>query len=386
MSDIKILKWLLGRIRRRIPLLVLLVLTTAGSALFSVFLALGTREVINGATSRDPEIFLKACGLQLSIIAGILVCTALSRYLSSRLTSDLDRDWKKSLFRDLLHGEYASVCTYHSGELINRLNNDVRILDDGIAYVAPNAVSLVVRLVAAMATLFAMAPELTGILIVLGIAAVLVTGFIRKRLKELHRRASESEGRVLSFLQEHLEKLLVVQAMDLSDHVEGRADILMQERYDIQRRRRRVTVATNTCVNVMFRLCGFGALVWCGFGLLHSTMDFGTLSAVTQLVSQLQVPFANLSGILPQYAAMLSAAERLKELEQIRPQEEETVADVDACYEAMTGFRTEALTFAYEEENILEQVSVTFPKGSFCAITGPSGIGKSTLLKLMLGV
>ena len=386
MAEIHTLKWLMKRIRRRIPMLAILILSNAGSALLSVVFALGTRGVINSATGCSLEAFWRACGLQFAIITGIIVCTALSRYLSARLTDELDRDWKKSLLQGLLHGEYSEVSAYHSGELINRLNNDVRILDEGIVSAIPNLISLVVRLVSAMFTLFAMEPGFTAVLVGVGAVAVVVTGLIRRSLKTLHRKVSESEGKVLSFLQESLEKLLVVQAMDLSDQVEQRSDSLLKERFAIQRRRRRVTLAANTCVSIMFYLCGFVTLVFCSYGLLHGTMDFGTLTAVTQLVSQLQAPFVNLSGFLPKYAAMLAAAERLMELEHIMPQEDASIEDVEAFYREMTGFTAEALSFGYEDEHILEDVCFTLPKGSFSAITGPSGIGKSTLLKLMLGI
>ena len=367
-------------------MLALLIFSNAGSALLSVVFALGTRGVINSATGGSPETFWRACGLQLAIITGIVLCTALSRYLSAKLTDELDRDQKQSLLHGLLHGEFSEVSAYHSGELINRLNNDVRVLDEGIVNAIPNLISLVVRLVSAVITLFAMEPAFTAVLVGVGAVAIVITGVIRRHLKTLHRRASEADGKVLGFMQESLEKLLAVQAMDLSDQVERRSDRLLLERFSIQRRRRRVTLAANTCVSVMFYLCGFVTLVFCGFGLLHGTMDFGTLTAVTQLVSQLQAPFVNLSGFLPKYAAMLAAAERLMELEHIVPQEESSIGDVGEFYETMTGFSAEALSFGYEDERILEHVSFDLPKGTFSAITGPSGIGKSTLLKLMLGI
>lgn len=280
MAEMKTLSWLLKRIRRRLPLVLVLILANAGSALLSVMFALGTREVINSAIEGGRELFLKACGLQLSIIIGTILCTTVSRYLTAKLTDELDRDWKKRLLHGLLQGSYSEVSAYHSGELINRLNNDVRVLNEGIVTAIPNLISLVVRLLSAMVTLFAMAPGFTAVLVAAGLVVILVTGLIRRKLKTLHRKVSESEGRVLGFLQESLEKLLVVQAMDLSEQVERRSNSLLTERFGLQRRRRWVTLTANTCVSVMFYLCGFVTLVWCSFGLLQGTMDFGTLSAM----------------------------------------------------------------------------------------------------------
>ena len=386
MAELQTLRWLLRRNKRQLPLLVLLLLANAGSSILSVFFALGTKGVINGAISGERDIFLRACLIQFCLVVSILLLATLKRYLGPKLTDDLDKAWKQKLFHNLLQGEYAAVSKYHSGELINRLNNDIRTLNDGLVGAIPNLVAMVVRLVAAMATLFVMEPKFTAVLVVIGVAAVFVTGIVRKMLKKLHRKASEAEGRVLSFLQESLEKVMVVQAMDLSEQVEKRSDDLLIQRYQICRTRRKVSLAANTGVSVMFYLCGFIALAWCSYGLFCHTMSFGALTAVTQLVSQLQAPFTNLSGFLPKVTAMTVAAERIMELEQIPKQEDTAIEDVWQCYESMTGFEAKDLNFAYEEDNILEDTNFTLPKGCFAAITGPSGIGKSTLLKLMLGI
>ena len=386
MAEIQTLRWLLRRGRRQVPLLILLLLVSAGSSILSVFFALGTKNVINGAISGDKAQFVHACMVQLGLVVSIIACMAGKRYLEPKLIDQLDREWKQSFLHQLLQGEYAAVSRYHSGELINRLNNDMRTLTDGLVTAIPNLVAMLTKLLAASVTLFAMDKRFTLILIGIGLAAFLLTGAVRKILKQLHRKASESEGRVLSFLQESLEKLMVIQAMDLSEQVEKRADVLLEERHRVRRKRRRVSLVSHVGVSMLFYLCGFVTLAWCGYGLFLGTMTYGAMSAIIQLVNQVQAPFANLSGFLPKFTAMIVAADRMRELEKLPGQEAAAIEDVPARYEDMTAFEARNLTFAYDEETILEDVSFTLPKGAFAAITGPSGIGKSTLLKLMLGV
>ena len=173
MAELQTLRWLLRRNKRQLPLLVLLLLANAGSSILSVFFALGTKGVINGAISGERDIFLRACLIQFCLVVSILLLATLKRYLGPKLTDDLDKAWKQKLFHNLLQGEYAAVSKYHSGELINRLNNDIRTLNDGLVGAIPNLVAMVVRLVAAMATLFVMEPKFTAVLVVIGVAAVL---------------------------------------------------------------------------------------------------------------------------------------------------------------------------------------------------------------------
>ena len=148
--------WLFRRVRGRIPALAVLVAAQVGQAMLGVAFALGTRGVIDSAISGVRGDFLRACLLQSGIIAGILLTLTLCRHLKERLLADLDRDWKKRLLHGLLHGEYAEVSAYHSGELINRLNNDVRTVDEGLVSTLPEVASMLTKLVAAVVVLVAL--------------------------------------------------------------------------------------------------------------------------------------------------------------------------------------------------------------------------------------
>jgi len=380
------LLWIFRRVRRRIPALLLMTTVHVGQALFGVAFALGTRGVIDSAISGSSAAFWHACLVQGAIILGILICLTLFRHLKERISADLDRDWKKDLLHGLLHGEYEAVAAFHSGELINRLNNDVRTVDDGLVSTLPNVASMVTKLIAAMAVLVALEPRFSLVVVAAGIFVVLATAMMRRRLKGLHKQVSEADGKVSGFLQETLEKLLMVQAMDVSDEMERRADVLLDHRYEIQRRRKNVSLFANTSVSVLSYGAGFAALGWCAFGLLRGTMSFGSLTAVTQLVGQLQGPFVNLSGVIPQYISMVAAAERLMELETLSNHEDIAQKNADTLYDKMTALRADDLSFSYDRDKVLTCASFSLPKGAFAVITGPSGVGKSTLLKLMLGI
>jgi len=381
-----VLIYLIRKIQKRIPVLCVLTAAGVGQALLGVAFALGTRGVIDSAISGIAADFWRACLTQALIIAGILLCLTLSRHLKEQIAADLDRDWKRDLLHGLLHGDYQSVSAYHSGELVNRLNNDVRVVDDGLTATLPNAAAMFTKLVAAAVVLVSMEPWFALIVIAAGVLVVIATAIMRRNLKGLHKLVSEFDGKVSGFIQETLEKLLMVQAMDVSDEMEYRADTLMKERRRIQRKRKNASLFANTSVSVLSYGAGFVALVWCSFGLLNGSMTFGSLTAVTQLVGQLQGPFVNLSGVIPNYIAMTAAAERLMELDAISGTDDTGTEIAENLYRDMTAIGAEELNFSYDRETILNDVSFRLPKGSFVAVTGPSGIGKSTLLKLMLGI
>lgn len=378
--------WTLKQIRRRIPAILLLVAIEVGYAIFCVCFALGSRGVIDGAIAGNKDLFLSACLKQATIITGILGCLTLIRHLRERLRADLERDWKGRILHGLLHGEYEKVSQYHSAELLNRLNNDVAKVNDGILTILPSGASMITRLAAAVIVLGTLDLRFTLLIALLGAAVFAATSVMRRHLKELNKQVSEHDGKVSGLLQETMEKLLMVQAMDVTDEVERRADALMLQRYKVQRRRKNVSLLTNTGISLMSYGSGFVALVWCAYRLFLGQMTFGSLTAVTQLVSQLQAPFVNLSGVLPKYLAMTASAERLMELQEIQGEPAPAGEAAEVLYEKLQAISAQNLTFSYDRDRVLQNAEFMLPKGAFTAITGPSGMGKSTLLKLMLGI
>lgn len=389
MNKTSALAYLIRKVRRRIPALLIMSLANVGSALFGVLFALGTRRVINSAIAGSSESFFDACLCQAGIILGAVGCLTLYRFLHDKLAAELDRDWKKDLLHSLLNGDYAEVSGYHSGELVNRLNSDVKAVNDGLLATLPGLLSMITRLGAILIVLGILQLRFTLLLIAFGVVVIFITGLARRKLKSLHKAVSAAQGKVSGFLQEVLEKLMLVQAMDVQQEVERRADLLLEERYGVQRKRRRVSLLANTCVSVLAQVSGFAALIWCAFHVLHGTMTLGDLTAITQLVGQLQSPLVNLSGFYPKYIAMTAACERLMEIDMLYSRQMPEEACVpEELYGSMQSLVAEELSFSYgkDQKQVLNPSTFRLPKGMFVTVTGPSGVGKSTLLKLMLGI
>jgi len=378
--------WTISKIRHRIPMIAVLTGSHIIHALFSVLFALGTRGVIDSAVAGNSADFISACVRQLCIILVILSFLALQRHLRDKLHADLERDWKRTLLRGLLHGEYSAIQKYHSAELINRLNNDVTKVNDGILGILPGAASMITRLTASVVVLGILDLRFTVIIAVIGALLIAITGVVRTKLKNLNKRVSEHDGKVSGFIQETLEKLLMVQAMDVADEVERRSDTLLDDRYKIQRKRKNITLVVNTGISLSFYGIGFIALAWGAYRMLHGDLSFGSLTAMTQLVSQIQNPFVSLSGLLPLYTSMSASAERLMELDSIQGEPPAESEDPQVLYSKTSSIGAEALRFSYDRDLLLSGASFALPKGAFAVITGPSGIGKSTLLKLLLGI
>ena len=379
------LHFLAERNRRYIPGLVLLTLLEVARAYLGVEFAMVTRQVIDCAQGGSAEKLTRAALLLAAVVAGIMVLYASAQYLRGWLRATLDREWKTRLSHKLLHGDYATVSAYHSGELVNRLTSDVEAVNGGVIALIPNVAALLTRLVSAVWMMATMEPTFTLLAVACGLVVIGATGFFRQRLKTLHKQMQEANGKANGFVQEIMEKLLAVQAMSVEAETEAREKKILDSRWKLQMRQQRFSIMGTTGMYLACYLLEGAALVWCALRLMQGEISFGTLTAVVQLTGQLEGPILNFSGYIPQYVAMLASAERLMELEEIsgvsvQKRDVQTLFGADTCIEA------EGLCFAYDDTTVFDSACFRLPLQGSAAITGNSGIGKSTLLKLLLGI
>ena len=190
-------------------------------------------------------------------------------------------------------------------------------------------------------------------------------------------------------MQEAIENLLAVKAFCAQKIITKKADDLQQINYKAKMKRRKISVVSNAGFNLAFQAGYAYALVWGAFKIIKNGPVFaGTLTAVLDLVNQVQAPFANISGLVPRYYGVIASCERIIEIETISNEDFEQIESYNPFedYKKLESISFENIDFSYGREKIFDDTSITINKGDFVAITGISGIGKSTLLRLLLCV
>ena len=375
-----------------------LVAVQAVLSVSSIAFAFVLRRIINMAVDGVQVGFWASLALLVGILLGQIVLSAASRFLSEYTSAAVENRFKHRLFAALLTGNYASVTAVHSGEWMNRLTSDTTIIAGGVTQIVPGLIGMLVRLFGALAAILWLEPRFFWVLVPGGAAMLALTYGFRKILKRLHKNIQEADGTLRVFLQERLESLLIVRTFAKEQQTAAQADNLMEQHKAARMKRSNFS---NLC-NIGFAGAMNGAYLlgigFCGYGILTGTMSYGNLMAIMQLVGQVQSPFANITGYLPRYYAMLASAERLMEAEAFAPDSEHPLAEekvLEFYRTKLTALRLEHASFTYqppvraEEEQppmpvVLKDIDLTIRKGEYIAFTGPSGCGKSTVLKLLM--
>ena len=368
----------------------LLVLSVLGSALGSVCavsLSLCAKYVIDAAEQGNMAALWRFGAATVAVILLQLALHMLNKDLQVRVAGRLEMRLKNAAFATLLEKAYSAVSAHHSGELLTRLTADVTVVSDGVATLLPSVASMLSRLVCAFAVILALDARFACVLAVVGLVLFLGTRMFRGKIKRMHRAVQESDGRLRSFLQEALENLLAVQVFGAYDKTNGEAQKRGEENYTAKLKRNRWSIFANTGFSAVFSFGFLFALLWSGVRLCTGSITFGTLTALLQLVNQVQMPVSNLSGVVPRYYSMLASAERLMELSAL-PDDVSLYppALAEDLPQRFTGLRLTDVSFSYGRNPVFTQADLVLKRGEFAVISGISGIGKSTLFKLLLGV
>lgn len=388
MKDKQTLIWLYKNSKsQRLPIL-WVILSNALFAGCGILFALASRGVIDGAVTGNKDILITQGLWLMAVILLLFVMRILSRSLEIRIQGKLELNYRQRLMGQIMQKDYAHTAKYHSGELMNRLTSDVAVVTEGTATILPELAALFTRLFGAISVLFVFDPTFTFILIAGGLLLLLTTKFFRGRIKHLHKSMQEKDGMVRSFMQELLESIVVIKTFGAEHEMETKTAERGQEHYKAKVKKSTVSILANSGFSLTFSVGYLYALVWGAFGLMANTISYGTLTAILQLVGQVQVPFTGLSGLIPKMYGVIASAERLIELESLPDEIAKNKKEIHtaAVYRDMRSMELTGVSFRYDRDIVLDNANLTINKGDFTVIGGPSGIGKSTLLLLLLGV
>ena len=383
------IKWLIKNSKSQRANLIWLILANTFFAIMTVSFAYVIKTVIDGAVNRDRTLFIVGAVAIISIVILQFVFRLIINGLTEKIKYKLEIIFKTLLFKEILKKKYQKIVAFHSGELQNRLTTDVSVVAEGMATILPTVVASVTRLIAAVVVLCLIDWLFACAFVVAGVLVFLVIGLLRKKLKALHKLSQETDGKTRSYMQECLENLLAIKVFSVEEKTIGIADKLQKDNYKIKIKRRNYTILGNSTYNFIFSAGYIFALIFGAIKIYGGVPDFGygDLSAILQLVNSVQVPFATLSGLMPKLYSTTASAERIMEIEDL--EEDKVIYTVDATevYNKMRSIEINNLSFSYDlREKVFENASLSIQKGQSVAISGVSGIGKSTIMKLMLGV
>lgn len=287
---------------------------------------------------------------------------------------------RKQIYEKIIHSHWMSVKKFHTGDLMTRLTSDASTVADGIINTIPGILQLVIELILVFCTLYMYSPLLACLGLVVAPVAALSSWWLGRKLKKLQVKVQESEAQYRSFIQESLANLLIVKSFANEDYAAERLTELREERFYWVFRRVKMGAASSATISLTFQLGYIAAFCYGAMQIAEKAITYGTMSVFLTLVNRVQAPIIGLSQQIPRVVSILASAGRIMELQEI-PLEEKEDENITV---GRIGVRMKDVSFGYTEEKVLQNVNLEITPGEIVAIVGKSGIGKTTLIRLMM--
>lgn len=371
-------RWLIQYTKPYIPALTLLMLFSIGSSTVGVYMSVIGKHIIDSATAGG-----KIAGM-IALYVGIILVVQIGNAGASLMTVYVNEKFsfgvRKQVYEKIIHSCWDKISEYHTGDLMTRLTSDTSTIADGIATVIPQIITLMVELVVTFITLFHYEPFLAVFALCLAPVAGLMSTWFGRKMKKLQVKVQESESLYRSFITESLSNILVLKAFCGEEDASERLTELRDNRFHWVFRKAKLSLGVSTSMGLAFQ-CGYlVAFAWGAIGLSAKTITYGTMSVFLTLINRIQSPIIQLANMIPKMVSILTSAGRVMELQNlpVERQLEEHITPEEVGVE-ITG-----LSFAYGKEKILDEADLRIEPGEFVAIVGESGIGKTTLVRLMM--
>lgn len=359
--------------------------------LFATGLALAASLVTKNLINEVLGGKISAAAVALYVFLGLsgIAVSALNRRLSAKISLRVNNEIRADVFGKFISTTWEDVSAFHSGDLLNRINGDVSTVADSVIGWIPSVTIKSAQFIGAIAIICYYDAAMALLSLISIPAAALISSLLLRKMRSYGTKIREAGSELMSFFEESLQNIQTVKAFGLSQSLDSRLAQLQKIYYDTSLEYNALSVKVTSGMSVLGLFVSYLCMGWCIFRLFTGAIDIGTMVLFIQLSSYLSSSISSLISSVPTViSATVSAGRIISVLNLPREEEDESLAAREiADFGEAPEIEFRDVSFGYKNGGkVFSEVDLTVAPGEFAAFVGPSGGGKTTLLRLLLGL
>ena len=380
-------KWLYSYAAKYKWLIVLYIVIGLFATGLALAASLVTKNLINEVLGGK----ISAAAVALYVFLGLsgIAVSALNRRLSAKISLRVNNEIRADVFGKFISTTWEEVSAFHSGDLLNRINGDVSTVADSVIGWIPSVTIKSAQFIGAIAIICYYDAAMALLSLISIPAAALISSLLLRKMRSYGTKIREAGSELMSFFEESLQNIQTVKAFGLSQSLDGRLAQLQKIYYDTSLEYNALSVKVTSGMSVLGLFVSYLCMGWCIFRLFTGAIDIGTMVLFIQLSSYLSSSISSLISSVPTViSATVSAGRIISVLNLPREEEDESLAAREiADFGEAPEIEFRDVSFGYKNGGkVFSEVNLTVAPGEFAAFVGPSGGGKTTLLRLLLGL
>ena len=384
--------WLMQYIKKYVPFIVLYIFIGLVSTVMALGVSVASKYLIDTVVSHSSDRIVFFVCLVIFLEVSKIVFQSLTSWLTAKVGTRVNNEIRNEIYSHIIDARWSEIGKFHSGDLINRLEGDVSVVSSGVISFIPSVFIRSMQFFGSLAVVLFY--DKTMALIALLSAPFLFASskFLIKTVRKYNLQTRDLNGKVLSFSEESIQNIQVIKAFDLTKQYIENFRLLTEKYRGVRLSYEKFSILMTLCFSVIGLAVSYGCYGWGVYRLWQGAITFGTMTLFLQISGSLSSSFGSLASLAPTAVSLATSAGRIMA---VTGCELELDADAEKAVNMLlktenTGVDiiAEDISFAYSDNNIpvLKNVDFHIQPGETVALTGPSGEGKTTVLKLLLGL
>lgn len=358
-----------------------LILVNCSITAVGVATAAINKHIIDGAVS--SRVLLPYIVIAVAVSLFSLSASVLLNILTVRITEKYSFHIRSELYRHVLNSVWTERTSRHSEDYLSRMTSDVNAVTNGVTDVSINIVTTVFQFVMAFLLIWHYDSSLALVALVSGPVAAFVSLFIAARLKKIQEEIQRSEAEYRKFLQEHISHADVIKVFGREVSSIENLHSLHNKRFYWIKKRNKLNVWSTAIISTVFSGTYLFAFITGAIRIASGEITYGTMTAFLSLMGQVQMPVLALAGLIPKFVGILASTGRVMEISDMKT--EPVLCLPENFAKTPVGLRINNVKLAYGDRVVVDNFSMDIKPGETVMISGSSGIGKTTLLRTVLG-
>ena len=327
----------------------------------------------------------KAFALMIGMRAGNILINSIAARIGAKVNIKIQNEIQLETYQKILKTDWQSLESFRSGDLLNRLGSDTSTVAGAITGFIPSLMSNSVQLAGTFVIMMYYDPVMAMIALVSSPLTVICSVVLMRKMRKHNREMKDVYSGVVSFQQDSFQNITAIKAFGVTDWFGRQMENVQQEYKNKFLEYNDFSVRTSAKVNLLSLVCYFGCFGWGVYRLWMGSITYGEMTMFLQLAGLMGSAFSSLTGLVPAGISIATSAGRVMAVVEL-PQEDAMIEDGFDSEKEFT-LSLKDVSFRYDGgAPVLENVNFVAKPGELISLTGASGEGKTTMMRILLGL
>ena len=354
--------------------------------------SVASKFMIDVVVGHKKDLVLEIAAITVSLAVFQLVFNAISSAVTVRVGTKVHQEIRLDFFEKVMHTSWEDISCYRSGDIINRVEGDVSKVSSGVVNILPTIITRVIQFVGAALIVFYYDKTMALIAVASSPIVMLTSNYMLRNIRKYNLKLRDANGEIISECNDVVENLQMIKAFGVTKDFSKKFKTLLSQYRTVKLEQEKFSILTSFAMGLIGLVVTYTCYGWGVWRLWSGAISFGTMTMFFQLSTVLTNSFNAVVGLGPSLISIATSAGRIMELSELTPEEDVDFKEAEVLLKKANEGKLEItgtdidFTYKNSEEIVIKNASFNVKSGETVAIVGASGEGKTTMLRLILGL